>query len=90
MIVSFCSGRIRLRFKELKDKTTAETASARIRETPGITGVEVNARTGSILIEYDAHMLPTQKLLETGRRELAKCNIKLDLPELPDLALLDA
>lgn len=81
MIVSFCPGRVRLRFRELKDKTTAETASARIRETPGITGVEVNARTGSILIEYDTQVLPTEQLLEMGRRELAQFNIALDVPE---------
>jgi copper chaperone CopZ len=81
MIVSFCPGRIRLRFQELKDKTAAETASARIRETPGITGVEVSVLTGSILIEYDTQILPTEKLLETGRRELAKLNIRLDMPE---------
>ena len=80
MIVSFCPGRVRLRFRELKDKTTAETASARIRETPGITGVEVNARTGSILIEYDMQALPTEQLLEIGRRELAQFNIVLDVP----------
>ena len=75
MIVSFCPGRVRLRFRELKDKSTADTASARIRETPGITNVEVNAITGSILIEYDTHILPTEQLLETGKRELAKINI---------------
>jgi copper chaperone CopZ len=77
MIVSFCPGRIRLRFKELKDKTAAETAGARIRETPGITRAEVNAVTGSVLIEYDTQILSTEKLLEAGRRELAKFNIGL-------------
>lgn len=81
MIVSFCPGRIRLRFRELKDKTVAETAGARIRETPGINKVEMNALTGSILIEYDAQILPAEKLLELGRRELAKYNIRLDMPE---------
>jgi hypothetical protein len=72
MIVSFCPGRIRLRFRELKDKTTAKTAKMRIQETPGITGVEINTLTGSILIEYDTRILPTEQLLEMGRRELAK------------------
>ena len=78
MIVSFCPGRIRLRFRELKNKTIAETASARIRETAGISNVEINALTGSILVEYDPHILSPEKLLETGRRELAKLNITLE------------
>jgi hypothetical protein len=81
MIVSFCPGRIRLRFRELKDKTVAETAGERIRETPGITKAEINALTGSILIEYDARILPVEKLLELGSRELAKYNIRLEMPE---------
>ena len=81
MIVSFCPGRIRLRFKELKNKAVAETASMRIKETPGIRKVEINVITGSILIEYNAHILPTEKLLEAGRQELAKLNIALDKPK---------
>jgi hypothetical protein len=83
VIVSFCPGRIRLRFRELKDKTTAETTSARLRETPGISAVKTNPLTGSILIEYDTQILPTKQLLEMGRRELATFNIKLDIPGTP-------
>ena len=77
MIVSFCPGRIRLRFKELKDAAAAALAQARIKETPGITGVEINTRTGSLLIEYDTGILPTEKLIEMGRNELAKLTIEL-------------
>jgi hypothetical protein len=82
MIVSFCPGRIRLRFKELKDKALADTAGARIREMPGIRTVDINALTGSILIEYDARILPAEKLFETGRQELAKLNIAFNIPEI--------
>lgn len=81
MIVSFCPGRVRLRFKELKDKAVAALAQARIKETPGITRVAVNAPTGSMLIEYDPRILPAEKLLDLGKRELAKFNIELDIPE---------
>jgi copper chaperone CopZ len=81
MIVSFCPGRVRLRFRELKNAATAALAKARIGETPGVTAVEVNAITGSVLIEFDTAILPPEKLLETGRRELAQFNIALDLPE---------
>ena len=80
MIVSFIPGRIRLRFKELKESAAAESAKARIEETPGITKVEINRLTGSVLIEYDPAILPTEKLVESGKAELAKLNIKLDLP----------
>jgi hypothetical protein len=82
MIVSFCPGRIRLRFQELKNKTAAETANARIRETPGISAVEINTLTGSILIEYDPRILPTEKLLELGRRELAKLTIDFSILDI--------
>ena len=80
MLVSFVPGRIRLRFKELKENAAAENAKARIKETPGITRVDINPLTGSILIEYDPAVLPTEKLLESGKQELAKLKIKLDLP----------
>ena len=79
MIVSFVSGRIRLRFKELKDFATAEKAKARINESTGIRSVEINSLTGSILIEYDPKVLSTESLMKTGREELAKLNIKLEI-----------
>jgi copper chaperone CopZ len=81
MIVSFCHGRVRLRFKELKDNAVAALAQARIKETAGVTSVEINARTGSLLIEYDERVLPAQKLIETGKRCLEELNIELDIPE---------
>ncbi|MDR2500812.1 MAG: heavy-metal-associated domain-containing protein [Treponema sp.] len=77
MIVSFSPGRVRLRFKELKNKAVAEQAYTRIMANPGITAVEVNPRTGSILIEYDPDALPLDQLMETGRRELERLNIRL-------------
>jgi len=79
MIVSFIPGRIRLRFKELKDTEAAETVKERIRETPGITKVEINPVTGSVLVEYDPAILPEEKLMETGKQELAKFNINLEM-----------
>jgi copper chaperone CopZ len=78
MVVSFTPGRIRLRFAELKNAGAAERAKARIKETAGITRVETNSLTGSILIEYDTKILPTEKLLETGKQELIKLGVKKD------------
>ena len=80
MIVSFIPGRIRLRFRELKENAAAESARERIAQTPGITLVEVNPISGSILIEYDQTLLPTETLIKTGKQELAKLNINLELP----------
>jgi len=82
VIVSFVPGRIRLRFRELKEIEAAESAKARIKETPGITKVDINRLTGSILIEYDPAVLSTEKLIEKGKQELAMLNIKLDNHEV--------
>jgi copper chaperone CopZ len=80
--VSFCcgaeTGRVRLRFRELKDAAVAAAAETRIKATAGITSVEVNSKTGSLLIEYDPRLLPTEKLIESGRQELAHFGITLD------------
>jgi copper chaperone CopZ len=78
--VSFVPGRVRLRFSELKNRAAAESAKARILQTPGIRAVEVNPVTGSILIEYDLAVLPTEKLLQTGKQELEKLGLKVELP----------
>jgi len=78
MVVSFTPGRLRLRFKELKEDVIAENVKTRLSETPGITKVEINKVTGSILIEYNQTILPAEKLIETGKQELAKYNIKLE------------
>jgi copper chaperone CopZ len=78
MVVSFTPGRLRLRFKELKEDVIAENVKTRLSEAPGITKVEINKVTGSILIEYNQTILPTEKLIETGKQDLANYNIKLD------------
>jgi len=81
VLVSFVPGRIRLRFKELKKHLAlAESLKTRVLAIEGITKVEMNPITGSILIEYDAKLLPTERLIELGKLELAKLDIKLDMP----------
>jgi copper chaperone CopZ len=67
MIVSFCPGRVRLRFAELKNPTVSGEVVARIQAVTGITKAEVNQRTGSLLVEYDTKVLPTEKLLEMSK-----------------------
>jgi len=81
VLVSFVPGRIRLRFKELrKHLALAEDLKARVLGIDGITKVEMNSVTGGILIEYDAKVLSTERLIEIGKRELATLDIKLDIP----------
>ena len=80
-MVSFVPGRIRLRFKELKKHLAlAQDLKMRVLAIPGITKVEMNPVTGSILIEYDAKVLSTERLIEIGKRELEGLDIKLDIP----------
>jgi hypothetical protein len=81
MIVSYSPGRIRLRFKELRDPKIAELASKRIGDTPGITRVEIKPLTGSLLIEFDIAVLPPVELMEIGKQELEKLGIHLELPD---------
>jgi hypothetical protein len=81
MIVSYSPGRIRLRFKELKNPKTAELASARIREVPGLTRLEIKPLTGSLLIEFDTAVLPPAELMAMGKRELEKLDIHLEMPD---------
>jgi copper chaperone CopZ len=78
MIVSFVPGRVRLRFKELKNKGITDVVYARIKDIPGITTVEIKPLTGSILIEYDVNILPSEKLFALGREELAKASIRFE------------
>ncbi|WP_010258642.1 HMA2 domain-containing protein [Treponema primitia] len=81
MIVSYSPGRIRLRFKELRDPKIAELASKRIENTPGITRVEIKPLTGSLLIEFDIAVLPPAELMVLGKQELEKLGIHLELPD---------
>jgi hypothetical protein len=80
MIVSYCPGRIRLRFKELKNSKTAELVLRRLKETPGVTRAEVKPLTGSLLIEFDATALPPAEFMAAGKRELEKLGLHLELP----------
>lgn len=83
MIVSYTEGRVRLRFKELQDRATAQTVEQYIKAIPGIVAVEIKTMTGSILIQYDPNVLPTPLLLEKGIAALNEHGINLELaPEL--------
>lgn len=80
MLVSYAEGRVRLRFKELQNKATAKTVEQYINAIEGIEMVEVKPLTGSILIQYNPTVLPTQVLLQKGLAALNRHGIELELP----------
>lgn len=82
MIVSYSLGRIRLRLKELKNPIAAVTVKKRLSEIKGITGVEINVLTGSMLINFDPKILPPETLFAKGKKELEKYGIRLEMPAI--------
>ncbi|GHV03977.1 hypothetical protein AGMMS50229_04330 [Campylobacterota bacterium] len=82
MIVSFCAGRVRLRFAQLRNRAVADEVLKRILAVSGITNAAINTLTGSLLIEYDQSILPAKELLELGRTELATHGIELKMPKV--------
>lgn len=56
MIASCIEGRIRFRHPALSDPELLEIVTSQLAEMPGITGIEANTRTGSVLVTHDASM----------------------------------
>lgn len=57
MIASIIPGRVRIRDARFTDPDLSATATALLREYPGIQRVTANLSTGSLLIEYDPERL---------------------------------
>ena len=70
-ITSFVDGRVRLRHSALKDKATAELVCTVVGGVEGITTVQANPLTGSLLIYYDAEKLTREQLLELAEQGAA-------------------
>ena len=70
-IASFVDGRVRLRHPALKDAATAELVCSVVGAVDGITSVQSNPRTGSLLIFYDAEKLSREQLLELAEQGAA-------------------
>ncbi len=54
MIASCIEGRIRFRHPALSDPELLEIVTSQLAAMPGITGIEANPRTGSVLVSHDA------------------------------------
>ncbi len=67
-ITSFVDGRVRLRHPALKDRATAELITTVVEGVEGITAVQSNPLTGSLLIYYDAEKLSREQLLELAEQ----------------------
>lgn len=72
-ITSFFDGRMRLRHDGLRDPARVAMLTQMLPGLPGILSVNANARTGSLLITYDADALDKDAmlaLLQQGERLL--------------------
>ena len=81
-ITSFVDGRVRLRHPALKDRATAELVCTVVGGVEGITAVQANPLTGSLLIYYDAEKLSREQLLELAEQGAAVVVISSELPEI--------
>ena len=70
-VTSFVDGRVRLRHPALKDKATAELVCTVVSGVDGITAVQANPVTGSLLIYYDAEKLTREQLIELAEQGTA-------------------
>ncbi len=62
MIYSFRPGRVRLRARALCEPCIADEIQAMLHPYPGVRSVQVNTRTGSLLVHYDQECISQQQL----------------------------
>ncbi|MDO5484497.1 MAG: hypothetical protein Q4F27_06265 [Desulfovibrionaceae bacterium] len=65
-VSSFCDGRVRIRHPALRREDVARAARERIQAVTGITSVECNTVSGSVLILYDSALLGKEDLIRMG------------------------
>lgn len=70
-VTSFIDGRVRLRHPALRNAATADMVASMVSGVDGVESVQVNPRTGSLLIFYDAEKLSREKLLELAEQGAA-------------------
>jgi hypothetical protein len=63
MIASYIDGRIRLRARALTNPQTLLGLARMIESRPGVRRISTNARTGSLLLEYEPDVLSRAALL---------------------------
>lgn len=82
-VVHFMPGRVRLRVKELKNmpELVREVQSA-FEGIPGVDRVDVNRLTGSVLIEYDTHIIQSAEARDALSKVLTTYFPTLPIPKL--------
>ena len=70
-ITSFVDGRVRLRHPALKNKKTSDLIASIVGGVEGISAVQSNPVTGSLLIYYDPEQLSREQLLELAEQGAA-------------------
>lgn len=63
-ISSFYDGRCRIRHTALKNANTVANIEGMLSNIDGVIAVTTNPRVGSLLLEYDVDVLPTQSLMD--------------------------
>jgi len=72
-VVHIIPGRMRLRFKSLKGRPdTAKALQSHLGAVDGISRVEVNAITGSLLLNYDPRFLSSPDFLDAFSEAMGK------------------
>jgi copper chaperone CopZ len=83
-IVSAIPGRLRLESRDLVNKLfLCRLINNKIKETNGVISIEVNHRTGRVLIEFDELIVSSKELFEMVRAIVEKSNGVADLSLLP-------
>jgi len=84
LIVSAIPGRLRLEIRDLVNKPfLCRLINNKIKETNGVIKIEVNHRTGRVLIEFDELIVSSEELLEMVRAIVEKSNGFTNLSLLP-------
>ena len=68
IITSFIDGRVRVRHSALKKNANAARAHDVLMSTPGVQKAEINAKTGSLLLEYDPKRLSRGELIQLAEK----------------------
>ncbi len=66
-ISSFYDGRCRIRHSALKNQEMTSNIEGMLSNIDGVLAVTSNPRTGSLLLEYDVDILPTEALLQMAK-----------------------
>ena len=65
-VSSFVDGRVRIRHPALRRPDVLALAESRMRALAGVSRIDGNSATGSVLIEYDAKAIPRSRVLDIG------------------------